>query len=72
MTDPIIIPSDERQDYHHNLDHNESNISHLLASTRKCHNLWQTLAGLKMVHWKDWDEQTKKEVTSILDNNKPY
>lgn len=66
----IFIPSDERKDYHH--DHNESNVSQLLEMTRRCEFLWQTVAGLKMMMDNHLDQQTKNELTTILDEYKPY
>ena len=72
MTDQLIIPSDERKDFHHNHDHNESTTGQLMEMTRRCENLWQTVSGLKMMFWHQIDQDTKDELTKILDNNKPY
>ena len=67
---PVIIPSDERKDYHH--DHNESNVSTLLDMTKKAENLYQGISALKMMFWNKMTPEIQNEVTLIMDNNKPY
>lgn len=70
MTDQPIIPSDERKDYHQ--DHTDTPMTPFLAQLKKTEDLWQTLAGIKMLYAKHISQEDHDRLKIVLDNNKPY